>query len=443
MKAYKSMNSVRFGAGTYLRVAGLCLAAAAGCAESSPPPFRLDMTKMVARQISPENQQAIANILGAMFGTPDEPFALSETGLDQRKLTMAAGPVWGNRPGVKRGLYRNHCAHCHGISGDGQGPTASILNPYPRDYRSGVFKFKSTYTASEPTTDDLRAVVHNGIPGTAMPSFALLPPDEVNALVEYVKYLSMRGQMETALANFVADELDEGETLDPENDPELREIIVGDLLGEVVTVWSDATEQIIVPAADTLPADNRSPEELSASVDAGRELFYGTRANCIQCHGPTGLGDGQQTDYDNWSKANREFIDGTTALVDQIKSQNQSLAELTGEERDAAADELARMQRELTERQALIAHMLPPRNAIPRNLRDNIYRGGRRPLDLFWRISAGIAGTPMPAAGPASPGAQSTLTEQEIWQIVDYVQSLPFEPASRPRTRPVNVEAVN
>ena len=49
----------------------------------------------------------------------------------------------------------------------------------------------------------------------------------------------------------------------------------------------------------------------------------------------------------------------------------------------------------------------------------------------------------MPAAGPSQPGAQSTLTEQEIWQIVDYVQSLPYEPASRPEVRPVNVEAVN
>ena len=40
----------------------------------------------------------------------------------------------------------------------------------------------------------------------------------------------------------------------------------------------------------------------------------------------------------------------------------------------------------------------------------------------------------MPAGGPAAPGAQGTLTEEEIWQIVDYVHSLPFEPASQPQT---------
>jgi mono/diheme cytochrome c family protein len=422
---------------------GILAAAFSGCAESSPPQFRLDMTKMVARQISEDNQQAIANILDAMFGTPDEPFAMPEIGFDQRKLDMAAGPVWGNRPGVKRGLYRRQCAHCHGISGDGQGPTASILNPYPRDYRAGVFKFKSTYTAAEPTTDDLHTIVHNGIPGTAMPSFALLPPEEVNALVEYVKYLSFRGQMETALVNFVADELEEGQTLDPSKDAELREIIVGDLLGEIVAVWQEAPDQVIVPTGDAVPAENRSPDQIAASVAAGRELFYGTRANCIQCHGPTGLGDGQQTDFDNWSKANKEFIDGAQALEEQIQTMRKELTGLSGEEREAAEAELTRMQRELRDRQNLIAHMLPVRNAIPRNLRENIYRGGRRPLDLFWRISAGIPGSPMPAVGPGSPGAQGTLNEQEIWQIVDYVQSLPFEPASRPRERPVNMEAVN
>jgi len=71
-----------------------------------------------------------------------------------------------------------------------------------------------------------------------------------------------------------------------------------------------------------------------------------------------------------------------------------------------------------------------------------VYRGGRRPLDLFRRVDQGIPGTPMPAGGPASPGAEGTLSEEEIWHLVDYVRSLPYEPASRPQTRPVNVESV-
>ena len=57
---------------------------------------------------------------------------------------------------------------------------------------------------------------------------------------------------------------------------------------------------------------------------------------------------------------------------------------------------------------------------MPRNLRHGVYRGGRRPLDLYYRIYAGINGAPMPAAkGAVSP--------EDIWHIVNYVRSLPYE----------------
>ena len=423
-------------------VAAVVAAGMAGCAESDPPPFRLDMTTVVANQISDDHQQAIANILGAMFGTPDEPFALPATGLDIRKLKMAAGPVWSDQGG-KHGLYRLHCAHCHGISGDGQGPTAMILNPYPRDYRPGVFKFKSTYTAAEPTDEDLRRVLHDGIPGTAMPSFALLPPDEVSALVEYVKYLSMRGQMETALVNFVSEELDPEEALDPAKDQELREIIVDELLPEVVALWQEAPEQTIVPGEEPIPPAERTTAQIDESIAKGRDLFYGTRANCIQCHGPTALGDGQQTDFDNWSKAHNQFIIDTRAKESEIEGLEKQLDEAEGEAKQELRQQLQEAVENYHARLNVVDTLLPVRNAIPRNLREGQYRGGRRPLDIYWRIAAGIAGTPMPASGPASPGAQGTLSEEEIWQIVDYVQSLPFEPASRPHEKPVNVEVLN
>lgn len=423
--------------------ASLALVISLGCAESESPPFRLDMTQVVAKQISPEHQQGIADTLDALFGTPDEPFVLPQMGLDLRKLKMAAGPVWNDSRGGKSGLYRLHCAHCHGINGDGQGPTALILNPYPRDYRPGIYKFKSTFTSAEPTDADLTAILHNGVPGTAMPSFALLPPDEIAALVEYVKYLSIRGQVETAIINYVGDEFDPEDSFDPTTDEELRSIIVDELLVDVVGLWQEAPDQVIHPGEGPVPPPDRSAEAIAQSVAAGRELFYGTRANCIQCHGPTALGDGQQTDYDNWSKAKVQFIDDTTALAEQIKSAKEQLRELDGDAYDEAKTELERMNTELQERDDLVAHMLPPRNAIPRNLRDGIYRGGRRPLDLYWRISAGIAGTPMPAGGPSAPGAQGTLTEEEIWQIIDYVQSLPYEPASTPQDSPINFDAVN
>jgi hypothetical protein len=105
-------------------------------------------------------------------------------------------------------------------------------------------------------------------------------------------------------------------------------------------------------------------------------------------------------------------------------------ADEISEEEEAA---LERDRELLAEREAVAATFYPVRNAIPRNLRKGIYRGGRRRIDLFSRMHAGIAGTPMPGVGAASPGAQGTLTEAEIWNIVDYVLSLPYEPASNPQ----------
>ena len=195
-----------------------------GCDFQSPE-FHLNMVQMVsdATPTPPEYQKQIADVLGGMFGTPDEPFALPETGLDIRRLKMAAGAAWTDEKGAVYGLYRKHCVHCHGIDGDGQGPTALFLNPYPRDYRQGVYKFKSTYNPARPTDEDLHHVLVNGIPGTAMPSFSLLAPAEIEALIEYVKYLSMRGQMETALTNYVYNDLGEEDVTDENGDPVLDE----------------------------------------------------------------------------------------------------------------------------------------------------------------------------------------------------------------------------
>ena len=55
----------------------------------------------------------------------------------------------------------------------------------------------------------------------------------------------------------------------------------------------------------------------------------------------------------------------------------------------------------------------------PRNLTYGIYRGGRRPVDLFRRVHAGIKGTRMPSF--------KNLEHEKIWHIVNYVLSVPFE----------------
>ena len=129
---------------------GLLVVVSVGCAPTPPAFFRLNMVEATSPSaekdsvsaemaLTPVQQRQVATILQAMFGTPDEPICLPETGLDPAKLRLAAGPVRSDIVGRKNGLYREHCVHCHGVTGDGLGPTAAFLNPYPRKTPPGFY----------------------------------------------------------------------------------------------------------------------------------------------------------------------------------------------------------------------------------------------------------------------------------------------------------------
>ena len=72
----------------------------------------------------------------------------------------------------------------------------------------------------------------------------------------------------------------------------------------------------------------------------------------------------------------------------------------------------------------------------PRDLTKGQYRGGRRPLDLYRRMFAGIKGTPMPAFG-------TVLKDEEIWDLVNYVMNIPFEPSSPSPVKPAAMAATS
>jgi mono/diheme cytochrome c family protein len=380
------------------------LGALLGC-DAPDARFRLNMAylrrqeKESGTKFSVEQVQDLATTLTAMFGTPDEPYVVGGgSGIDQildpDKLHMASGPVSSDADGTPRGLYRQHCAHCHGISGDGAGPTAAFLNPYPRDYRMGVFKSKSTSRSKRPTDDDLKRILVNGINGTAMPSFRLLADDELEALIDYVKYLSIRGETERIFLREMGLEFVE----DEDRIDKSTEFLIDDVLARVVGGWAQADSQQ-TPVAEA--PQWTAPERLAAA-ERGRELFYGAVANCIKCHGDSQLGDGVVNDYDDWSK---DFHD-------------------LSKETDVAAGQAAVAE-------LLTLGGLKPRPIIPRNLRKGTYRLGRRPVDIFRRIHDGIDGTPMPAALMSPPNEQGLSTD-DVWCLVEYVMSLPYEALSQP-----------
>src|SRR5690606_38278454 len=71
-------------------------------------------------------------------------------------------------------LYDLRCAPCHGIKGDGNGPAAELLDPRPRDFTSGIYKIRTT-SNKVPTDQDIFRIITEGMPGTSMPGWAVLP----------------------------------------------------------------------------------------------------------------------------------------------------------------------------------------------------------------------------------------------------------------------------
>lgn len=88
-------------------------------------------------------------------------------------------------PDLARGaaLYTEQCAACHGATGAGNGPAAKELKPPPVAFsEAGRARARSLF--------GLYQVIDQGLEGTAMASFAHLPPDDRWALAFYVGTLA-------------------------------------------------------------------------------------------------------------------------------------------------------------------------------------------------------------------------------------------------------------
>jgi DMSO reductase family type II enzyme heme b subunit len=83
-------------------------------------------------------------------------------------------------------VYERKCAGCHGDKGDGKGPAAELLVPKPRDFTKGLYKIRTTAN-KVPTDQDLFKIITDGMPGTSMPSWAVLPEKDRHNLVAYLK----------------------------------------------------------------------------------------------------------------------------------------------------------------------------------------------------------------------------------------------------------------
>ena len=152
-----------------------------------------------------------------------------------------------------RNIYMHMCVFCHGIDGNGGGLAVEYLYPWPRDFRAGIFKFRTTPTGTLPRDEDLYRTIINGIPGTSMPAWKdALSPQDTWALIHHIKNFSPRFK----------------------NEPQGEQI------------------EFANPLAST-----------PALVARGKELF--NELKCIRCHGESLKGDGELAEslMDAWKHA--------------------------------------------------------------------------------------------------------------------------------------------
>jgi DMSO reductase family type II enzyme heme b subunit len=204
-------------------------------------------------------------------------------------------------------IYTRKCAQCHGDEGKGDGPAATEVFPKPRDFTRGVFKIRTTPSGAVPTDDDLFRVVTNGLPGSSMPAWSVLTDRERGQVISYLKTFSEKFK-----------------------EP--------------------------APAPITIPQEVASSSE---SIARGQELFRD--AECWQCHGDEGRGDGPSfpTLKDDWDQP-----------------------------------------------------------ILPANLTKCWnFRGGSTRRDIFRTFMTGLSGTPMPSYA-------DIFEPEQAWDLANYVRSL-------------------
>jgi mono/diheme cytochrome c family protein len=113
-------------------------------------------------------------------------------------LAVAALPVpaWAQAGDANAGkvVYERRCALCHGLKGDGKGPAAELLSPPPRDFTTGVYKIRTTSNKT-PSDQDLFKIITDGMPGTSMPPWKVLPEKDRWNLVAYLKTFGSRSSV--------------------------------------------------------------------------------------------------------------------------------------------------------------------------------------------------------------------------------------------------------
>ncbi|HMP16520.1 MAG TPA: c-type cytochrome, partial [Gemmatales bacterium] len=235
--------------------------------------------KVTTYSLPSDKSEQLDELLLPFFGTPREPAVKLENAqadLDTLQLSSEQMSL-----GSK--LFLSQCALCHGKEGNGLGKSADKLDPKPRDFRHGKFKYVSTVRMEEgghantgqatyPSRADLFRTIKHGLPGSGMSSFNQ-DDKRIEALVSYVIHLALRGQVEYRLTRFWLEE-----------DEKPNEKDVARELREILTQWAGDARHTVTPS---VPWEEIEREGNSTQWAHGKQLFLG-KAGCIDCHGKSG-----------------------------------------------------------------------------------------------------------------------------------------------------------
>lgn len=232
-----------------------------------------------------------------------------------------SAPAPRESPGVGNGidrqaaveLYARHCAACHGTDGHGDGPAAEFLFPKPRAFLDSPLRFATTGLGA------IESTIRDGIPRSAMLGFGgVLSEEEIRALARHVAEMTSRG-----------------------------------------------ASSPYPPRTPSRLAMSKPPMFNPTLVEYGATLYRSMA--CINCHGPTGRGDGPEI----------------------------------------LTDSLGR----------------PVRSA---DLASGVYKSGPRPEDLYRTIVLGVPGTPMTPYEKLliEERPDGTKSDLRVWALVAYIQSL-------------------
>lgn len=153
-----------------------------------------------------------------------------------------------------RDIFVKRCAWCHGRDGAGDGPAAGYLNPAPRDFTLGMYKWKTTpFDEYSPSDGDIERMISGdkdggwgGMNETSMPGWSdVLSRQEIRDIGAYIKTLANLG----------------------------------------------------LPVKKAIEIPSGAKAATKELLEQGRKLFLD---RCSECHGELGRGDGSKKLKDDW-----------------------------------------------------------------------------------------------------------------------------------------------